>query len=204
MTAPDDQRGEVREEPPGELPGEVPEAPPGGLAGAHRDELPEDLDRGFVGPYTFPGNERRRIQGAIHIVAGLLGIVVVLVAGPDAVLVNTGVAIAGAALVLIGVYHLVAGVRLAVDENDALLAATRGVGFPVGHASAQLGWRGLRSRPTWRVLVYSAENPPTHRGLVLVDGVDAHVVDRLIELNPEDWSDGVPPDPPDPPEGAAS
>jgi hypothetical protein len=155
----------------------------------HRDELPEDLDRGFVGPYTFPGNERRRIQGAIHIVAGVLGVVVVLVAGPDAVLVNAGVAIAGAALVLIGVYHIVAGVRLEVDENGALLAATRAVGFPVGHASAQLGWRGLRSRPTWRVLVYSAENPPAHRGLVLVDGVDAHVVDRLVEVNPEDWSE---------------
>jgi hypothetical protein len=162
---------------------------PDELPEEQRDELPEDLDRGFVGPYTFPGNERRRIQGAIHIVAGVLGVMVALVAGPDAVLVNAGVAVAGAALILIGVYHIVAGVRLGVDENEALLAATREVGFPVGHASAQLGWRGLRSRPTWRVLVYSAENPPTHRGLVLVDGVDAHVVDRLVEINPEDWSE---------------
>ena len=31
--------------------------------------------------------------------------------------------------------------------------ATRAVGFPVGHASAQLAWRGLRSRPTWRILL---------------------------------------------------
>jgi hypothetical protein len=167
----------------------------------HRDELPEDLDRGFVGPYTFPGNERRRIQGAIHIVAGVLAIVVVLVAGPDAVLVNAGVAIAGAALVLIGMYHMVAGVRLEVDENEALLAATRAVGFPVGHASAQLGWRGLRSRPTWRVLVYSAENPPTHRGLVLVDGVDARVVDKLVEVNPEDWPEDDPQEEPAGPAG---
>ena len=40
------------------------------------------------------------------------------------------------------------------------MAATRQVGFPVGHASAQLTWRGLRSRPTWRILLYSVENPP--------------------------------------------
>ena len=24
---------------------------------------------------------------------------------------------------------------------------------------------------------------------VLVDGVDGHVVDKLVELNPEDWSE---------------
>lgn len=164
------------------------EAP--GDVGAVRDELPDDLDRGFVGPYTFPGNERRRIQGAIYIVVGTVALVLAVAAGADAVLVNAGVGIAGALLIVAGLYHLLAGVRLGVDENDALLAATRAVGFPVGHASAQLGWRGLRSRPTWRVLVYSAENPPHQRGLVLVDGVDATVVDQLTEANPEDdWDE---------------
>ena len=56
------------------------------------------------------------------------------------------------------------GWNLDVDERDALVAATRQVGFAVGHASAQLGWRGLRSRPTWRILLYSAEEPPQKRG----------------------------------------
>ena len=67
--------------------------------------------------------------------------------------------------------------------------ATERVGFPVGHASAQLGWRGLASRPTWRILLYSAEDPPSKRGLVLVDGVDGEIVDWFAEDNPEDWSD---------------
>ena len=89
----------------------------------------------------------------------------------------------------IGAYHLVAGWDLDVDERDALVGATERVGFPVGHASAQLGWRGLRSRPTWRILVYSAENPPAQRGLVLVDGVDGAIVSWFVEDNPEDWSD---------------
>ena len=33
------------------------------------------------------------------------------------------------------------------------------VGFPVGHASAQMGWRGLRSRPTWRILLLLGRGP---------------------------------------------
>jgi hypothetical protein len=69
-----------------------------------------------------------------------------------------------------------------------LVAAVRQVGFPVGHASAQMGWRGVLSRPTWRILLYSAEDPPTQRGLVLVDGVDGEVLEWFVEENPEDWS----------------
>ena len=93
-----------------------------------------------------------------------------------------------AVLVVVGAYSFVAGWNLDVDERDALVAATRQVGFPVGHASAQMGWRGLLSRPTWRILVYSAEEPPAKRGLVLVDGVDGSIVEWFVEDNPEDWS----------------
>ena len=55
------------------------------------------------------------------------------------------------------------------DIQQALVAAQNAAAFPVGHASAQQVWRGLRSRPTWRVLAYSAENPPRQRALVLVE-----------------------------------
>ncbi len=73
-----------------------------------------------------------------------------------------------------------------MPDGDALAAAARQVGFPVGHASAQLGWRGLRSRPTWRVLLYSSEEPPAKRALVLVDGVQGDVVAHFVEDNPEE------------------
>ena len=73
------------------------------------------------------------------------------------------------------------------DEADALVVAIRCAGFPVGHASAQMAWRGVRSRPTWRILVYSNESPPGRRGLVVVDGVDGTVVASHIEDNPEQW-----------------
>lgn len=156
----------------------------------HRDELPDELDpSGYVGPYTFPEVARRRISGLIYIVAGAICLLLVLARGTDAVLVNRGLAVAAVGFALAGLYHLFAGFKLVVREGDALVAATRQVGFPVGHASAQLGFRGLMSRPTWRILLYSAENPPTKRGLVLVDGVDGTVLDHYVEDNPEDWTE---------------
>jgi hypothetical protein len=156
----------------------------------HRDELPVDLDVSqYVGPYTFPDVKRRRIPGLIYILSGAALVALWLSRGDGGVLVNQGLAWMGAALLLIGGYHLRAGWPLNVRETDALAAASAEVGFPVGHASAQLGWRGLVSRPTWRLLLYSAENPPAKRGLVLVDAVDGSVVDHIVEDNPEDWSE---------------
>jgi hypothetical protein len=154
-----------------------------------RDQLPADLDAaGFVGPYTFPDNSRRRIAGALYLLIGAASLLTWWLRGDDGVLVNGGFLVAGIALAAWGGWCLVTGVPLGVNETDALVAATREVGFAVGHASAQLGWRGLLSRPTWRILLYSAEEPPAKRGLVLVDGVDGRVVAQLVEDNPEDWS----------------
>ena len=156
-----------------------------------RDELPEDLDAsGYVGPYLFPNNNRRRIPGVLYlIVAAVCLLVWVLTKGNDPVLANGGLVVVAIGLALFGAYSIVAGWNLDVDERDALVVAIRQVGFPVGHASAQLGWRGLLSRPPWRILVYSNEEPPERRGLVLVDGIDGEVVGWLVEDNPEDWSD---------------
>jgi hypothetical protein len=154
------------------------------------DELPDDLvATGFVGPYIFPNNNRRRIPGYLYLLMGAGCVVLWLASGDEAVYVNRGFLLAGLLLLATGGYHLVAGWNLDVDERDALVAATRQVGFAVGHASAQLGWRGLRSRPTWRILLYSAEEPPLKRGLVLVDGVDGEIIAHFVEDNPEDWSD---------------
>jgi hypothetical protein len=156
-----------------------------------RDELPDDLvAQGYVGPYVFPNNNRRRIPGYLYLMlaAACIGLWAATGSG-DGVLVNGGFLGAGVLLAVIGAFHLVAGWNLDVDERDALVAATREVGFAVGHASAQLGWRGVRSRPTWRILLYSAEEPPKTRGLVLVDGVDGAIVAHFTEDNPEDWSD---------------
>jgi hypothetical protein len=155
------------------------------------DELPEELDASnFVGPYMFPNNNRRRVPAVLYMLMGLGAVVVwALTRDGNPVLVNGGVLAGGIGLIVFGAYSYQAGFDLEVDERDALVAATRTVGFPVGHASAQLGWRGLRSKPTWRILVYSNDDPPAKRGLVLVDGINGDVLEHFVEDNPEDWSD---------------
>jgi hypothetical protein len=157
--------------------------------GAIRDELPDDLDAaGYVGPYTFPDNSRRRIPGYLYLGVAALCLLLWATAGDDAVLVNDGFLWVAIGLALFGLYCIVAGSKLGTDETDALVAATRAVDFPVGHASAQLGWRGLRSKPTWRILLFSAEEPPAKRGFVLVDALTGDVLDEIVEDNPEDWT----------------
>jgi hypothetical protein len=151
---------------------------------AHQgDQLPEDLDvTAFVGPYVFPDIKRRRIAGWIYAVIAVLS----LWAGVASD--NRGLLFAGILLFAIAGYHFLAGWPLKVNQTDALAVASRTVGFPVGHASAQLAWRGLRSRPTWRILLYSADEPPSMRGLVELDAVDGAVLGEYSERNPEDWS----------------
>jgi hypothetical protein len=159
----------------------------------HRDELPADLDAaGYVGPYQFPDNSRRRIPGVLYLVIAAACVVVWVVGHDSSPIVNDGWLWAAGLLALAALISITSGWRMHVDERQALVAAQRAVGFPVGHASAQQVWRGLRSRPTWRVLCYSVEEPPVRRGLVLVDAVDGRVVERLVEDNPERWSAAPP------------
>jgi hypothetical protein len=148
------------------------------------DALPADLDvNAYVGPYQFPDIRRRRIAGTMYVV-------VALACGAGyAQSSNGGLLAATALLALIGAYHFLTAWPLRVDQTESLAVAARTVGFPVGHASAQLAWRGLRSRPAWRILLYSADEPPSVRGLVELDAVDGHVLGEYTEANPEDWSE---------------
>lgn len=149
----------------------------------HQDQLPEELDvTAYVGPYVFPNINRRRIPAVMY-----AALAVLCFAG-WVWSTNTGLLAAAVLLAAISAYHFATAWNLAVDQTQALVVATRAVGFPVGHASAQLAWRGLRSRPVWRILLYSADEPPTMRGLVELDAVDGHVMGEYTEPNPEDWS----------------
>src|SRR5690625_2789025 len=83
-----------------------------------RDELSDDLDPGFVGPYVFPNNNRRRVPGYLYIFFGVVCVVVwALSRGGESVLVNFGVLAGGIGLGLIGIYHQIAGWNLDVDER---------------------------------------------------------------------------------------
>ena len=167
--------------------------------GELRDELPDDLNpEGVVGAYEFPDNSRRRIPGVIYLVLAALCLVLYLTLADSSPLVNGGYLWAAAALGAFGLFSITSGWRMTVDEKQALVEAQQAIGFPVGHASAQQVWHGFRSRPTWRVLCYSTEEPPERRGLVLVDAVDGTVIQHMVEDNPERWSAG-----PDPVESGA-
>lgn len=152
-----------------------------------RDELPSDLNvTAFVGPYMFPDNSRRRIPGLIYLVIAALSFALwVMQRDSESALVSDGFLGAAILLSLVGLFSLSSSWRMTVDEKLALVYATRAVGFAVGHASAQQVWRGFRSRPTWRVMCYSAQEPPLQRGLVLIDAIDARIVECLVEANPE-------------------
>jgi len=156
-------------------------------ADEHVDRLPDDLNAvDHVAPFRFPDNSRRRIPGYIYIASGVV-VAVLSAVRDDAVLVNRGLAAGGIVLVAFGLVCLSSGWRMRIDEQEALARAGGAVGFAIGHASAQQVWRGLRSRPTWRVLCYSDEDPPTRRGRVLVDALDGEVVQKLVQDADETW-----------------
>jgi hypothetical protein len=146
------------------------------------DELPEELDITVARPYRVPDNRKRRVAAACYVVAALA-------CGAGAAASGNGGLLAAAALfALVAVHHVATAWPLELDETAALAAAAAAAGFPVGHASAQLAWRGVRSRPVWRVLLYSADEPPSKRGLVELDAVDGEILGSYTENNPEDWS----------------
>ena len=152
-----------------------------------RDELPDDLNAvDFAGAYRFPDNSRRRIPAALYaVLAAAAGAAWLFSDRESSVVVNDGFLLGAVLLGVVALVSATSGWRMTVDEKDALVRATANVGFVVGHASAQQVWRGLRSRPTWRIFCYSAEEPPLRRGLVLVDAVNGDVVECLIEDNPD-------------------
>jgi hypothetical protein len=151
-----------------------------------RDQLPSDLDvSAFVGPYQFPDNSRRRIPGYLYLGISALSLLLWLMSDQSSGLVNYGFLVFAISLAAFAVYVLTSSWKMTINERDALVHASRAVDFAVGHASAQQVWRGVRSRPTWRVFCYSAQEPPTHRGLVLVDAVNGNIVECLVELNPD-------------------
>ena len=151
-----------------------------------RDQLPSDLDvSAFVGPYQFPDNSRRRIPGYLYLGIAALSLLLWLFSDQSSGLVNDGFLVFAIALAAFAVFVLTSSWKMTINERDALVHASRAVEFAVGHASAQQVWRGVRSRPTWRVFCYSAQEPPTHRGLVLVDAVNGEIVECLVEINPD-------------------
>ena len=154
------------------------------MSDEHRgpDELPEELDITVARPYQVPDNRKRRIAAWCYVVVAAGCAAGASTSG------NSGLTAGAIFMGIIAAYHFLAAWPLKLDDTSALAASANAAGFPVGHASAQLAWRGLRSRPVWRVLLYSADEPPSKRGLVELDAVSGEILGTYTEDNPEDWS----------------
>jgi hypothetical protein len=133
--------------------------------------IEDELDSTIVGPYRFPEPTRRRTAGWVFVVAAVAAMV--LIDGGWLPAIGFG-ALAG--------WNFASAWPLRVDEHQALALAGASVGFPVGHASAAVTFRGIRSRPQWNVVVYSGVEPPDQRALVVIDALDgALVADPYVE-----------------------
>ncbi|MCE7884346.1 MAG: hypothetical protein DYH08_10890 [Actinobacteria bacterium ATB1] len=171
--------------PPEELPQDPAKEP--------RAEAPEDggeaarADEVDFAAYVFPDTAQRRYTAVILwvIAAGAVALYVTEPGGKG--WITAGALAGGIVLALLGLWFWFAGWRMRLDQEEALIEATKQISFGVGHAAANLGWRGWLSRPPWRILLYSAEEPPDMRGFVELDAVDGTVFEVLEESNPEDW-----------------
>ncbi len=142
---------------------------------AEAARMPDDLDANATAEHAVPDVARRRTAAWVYIAATSLTIIA---AGRG---VSDGLWALAVVFALIAVYHFAAGRPLAVREDHALDVANRATEFPVGHASATLGFRGPLARPVWNILIFSADDPPSARGLVRVDGYDGRVVEQYVE-----------------------
>ncbi len=136
--------------------------------------IEEELDANVVGSYRFPPPARRRISGWVYLVGAVSASVLI----DDGWLPAIG-------FVALAAWQFASVWPLNVDEHKALEIAGAAVTFPIGHASAAVTFRGLRSRPRWSVVLYSATEPPDQRGLVVVDAVSGEVAeDPYVEAVP--------------------
>ncbi len=137
--------------------------------------VPDDLQSLVLEPYAVPNTRQRRRAGAVYLAAAVITAVGIVLGLPDGMwlLATLFIAIAG--------YHWLGGWDLMVMDGAALEIANRHAEFPAGHASAALNFQGWRARPIWNVLMFSADDPPSQRGLVRVDGITGEVVGSYVE-----------------------
>lgn len=137
--------------------------------------MPEDLQSLVLEPYAVPNTSQRRRAGRVYLVVAAVVAVGIVLGLP------TGMWLLVGTLLAIAAFHRIAGWDLAVMDGEALEIANRHAEFATGHASAALNFEGWRARPIWNVLMFSADDPPTERGLVRVDGLTGAVVGSYVE-----------------------
>lgn len=141
-----------------------------------KDELPQDLDvTKYVGPYQFPSPTKRKTAAMSITVVAIICMIFGILAS------NISMIGGSAAMLIIALIFFIASWPLKVNDLDALTKAAAQAPFPVGHASAQLCFTGWTSKPLWRVVIFSSDDPPSQRGMVEIDAMSANIVSTYFD-----------------------
>ena len=127
-------------------------------------------DDGTIRPFRNLDTAKRRRAGRVYLVmAGIAG--AIAVATSIQLLWLTTVV----PLIALAGYQFLGGWKMQVTDMEAIEKASGQTSFGVGHGSATLGYRGLRARPVWEVLVFGAGPAPRFQALVTIDAVSGEV-----------------------------
>jgi hypothetical protein len=131
---------------------------------------------GTIRPYRILDTAKRRRAGVVYIVMAVLA---------GAIAISTQIqplwVTAVVPLVVLAGYQFLGGWKMQVTDMEAIEKASDRVSFTTGHGSATLGYRGLRARPVWEVLVYGDGPAPQFQALVTIDAVSGDVTGTFEE-----------------------
>lgn len=142
---------------------------------AEREGVPDDLNVEEVGTHDLPDPSLRRVAGWIYVALAVGLAWMALKYEPRWWVAMT---------IVLGMsfWHFASAWPLEIRQESALREAAQRVPFAIGHASAAVTFHGFRARPRWHVVLYSAEEPPSRRGLVVLDAITGHQIgDTYVE-----------------------
>jgi hypothetical protein len=129
-----------------------------------------------VRPFRILDTARRRHAAVVYVAMAI---------GAAAIAMTTSIQLvwltAVLPLALLALYQFLGGWKMQVTDLEAIETAAENVSFGVGHGSATLGYRGLRARPVWEVLVFGDGAAPRFQALVTIDGVSGEVTGTYEE-----------------------
>jgi hypothetical protein len=133
-------------------------------------------EAGELRPNRILDTADRRVAANVYLVAAVVAAGLVLATDVDLMWLTAVLPLVG-----IAAYHVVTGKRMRVRDMEAISIASDHAPFDVGHASATLGFVGIRARPVWEVLTYESGDAPSHQALITVDALTGQVTGSFSE-----------------------
>jgi hypothetical protein len=129
-----------------------------------------------VRPYRVLDTAKRRRASIVYVAMAIGTAALVLKIGLSPLWITAVLPLA-----LLALYQFLGGWKMQVTDMEAIQTAAEEVSFGVGHGSATLGYRGLRARPIWEILVFGDGTAPRFQALVTIDAVSGEVTGTYEE-----------------------